>query len=569
MRWPDDGARSAAIALMLVLIAAFVTHAGAVGGWWLNDDPQVLLHALQNSPAEVLFQPEQWQVLSSSNFTPLVTLSFDLDLSLAGMRPRAFYLHQIASISLVLGLLFFVLRRFTGDGLAALAAVGVAVAPASIHAARSLMVRHYVEGLAIALLAILIWDSGSSAKANGNRVVHQWPLGWREWATGFLYLLAMLGKEVLIPLPLLLVGVSRFRGDAWRRVAIRITPVAFAAVVYLVWRLAMLGSAGGYQSTLDPKSAAAILVQQMATPLPSSARILALIPIGILIGMAAPVRGWTVIKMIGVAAAVVLLPLIPIAASLDVRHTLVPTVMLIAVAAVLASWVRSPRSLGVAALLALVVLSLTAGRLEANRLSDWSRLMIAEGRYLWFRAQGSSPLLAWSPEWYLEGLAELRRELGRGEGPFYVNSPHALLMPEVDAHEVVIFDGEADRYRNLPPHILAALAMQATRLEPDAPLWIRIERDGNELSWQFGPECDCQWTFLSYPHYDDYVVPREGRQRVPRPRGEQSFRVRRDEDDGSWTISPPLRMPESGDRVEWKREGSESSSDFRTSREKN
>ncbi|MGH9457266.1 MAG: hypothetical protein ACRD2J_06445, partial [Thermoanaerobaculia bacterium] len=71
----------------------------ALDGWWGTDDPQILLHATRNTPLETLFSSAAWQTLSTSSFTPLVTLSFEIDRVLFGLRPLFYYQHQLLTIA--------------------------------------------------------------------------------------------------------------------------------------------------------------------------------------------------------------------------------------------------------------------------------------------------------------------------------------------------------------------------------------------------------------------------------------------------------------------------------------
>ncbi|MGA7614870.1 MAG: hypothetical protein WBX15_06785, partial [Thermoanaerobaculia bacterium] len=165
------------LALPLLMAIAFAIHAPALDGWWRNDDPQVLVQAARYTPEQILFSPHAWRTLSASNFTPLVTLSFQGDLHLAGLHPTAFYLHQIAALGVAAFLLFLLVARFTNWLYGTYAALIFLLTPITAVAARSLMLRHYVEGLALAVAATLCWMRG------GNR---PGAAGWFWSGTGAL-----------------------------------------------------------------------------------------------------------------------------------------------------------------------------------------------------------------------------------------------------------------------------------------------------------------------------------------------------------------------------------------------
>jgi hypothetical protein len=64
-------------------------------GLWLTYDDFFHLHYLYTTtPAEYFLDPEVWQRLPFKMITPLLFLSFDLDLALFGLDARAFLVHQ-------------------------------------------------------------------------------------------------------------------------------------------------------------------------------------------------------------------------------------------------------------------------------------------------------------------------------------------------------------------------------------------------------------------------------------------------------------------------------------------
>ncbi|HEU5163241.1 MAG TPA: hypothetical protein VFV54_08875, partial [Thermoanaerobaculia bacterium] len=177
------------LASLLLLSLIAVLHYDALAEWWKTDDPQIVLHAFRNSPAETLFSPADWQTLSVG-FTPLVTLSFDLDLALAGIQPHFFYAHQLFAIAVATLLLFVLLEPICGRWIALLTAAAVAAGPAMTLAAESLMIRHYVEGLALAVAALIVWRVRvPDENRNGAGVKY-------DVVAAGLYLLATLAKEI-------------------------------------------------------------------------------------------------------------------------------------------------------------------------------------------------------------------------------------------------------------------------------------------------------------------------------------------------------------------------------------
>lgn len=219
-------------ALLLGLITAQI-YGGAVDGWWTNDDPLILKQAILHTPFEYFFVPHAWQELTAASFTPLLTLSYQLDHVLFGLNPAPYYVHQLISVASV-GVAFYLLlslwvpRAFAFLGaLLLLASAPIALASAWLG------IRQYLEGMIAALLACHAWirflREGSP--------IHRW-LG-----VG-LYLFAMLAKEVYVPLIGLLL---LFPEQSWRDRLRLSWPLWAVLALYLIWRFLMLsGHAGGY-----------------------------------------------------------------------------------------------------------------------------------------------------------------------------------------------------------------------------------------------------------------------------------------------------------------------------------
>jgi len=545
-------ARPLVISLLAVLALGILFHASALRGWWLNDDPQVLLHAVRNSPADALFNPVKWRELSSSNFTPLVTLSFDFDLLVAGMSARSFYRHQVLAILLASVLLLILLSRHMDPILAAIVTATFIVAPMTVMAARSLMIRHYVEGLCLALGSLILFEK---ATAKPDRRLRY------DIGSTSLYLLAILGKEVFYPLPLLFLMQARGAGQPWKMVLKRLIPATVIALMALVWRGVMLGSVGGYGGSIEggellrlPENVALFITGSI----PLVVRIaLALIALTVLAVSIKTDRGRTAALVLALFF-IALLPLFPVAGAIEPRYAFVPSVMaLCAVGLALESVRRSKWGSentgyvvhGIAALL--FIFLFVRGQKVRVDFDPLYRVMVAEGRYVWREGDGAPTLLAGSQGWYLSGLSDLRKHQGRGRGPAYVLSRYALSLQDRDVSNVVAFSAEAGAIAPVSPEVLQAAQADRQRFKPDIPLMVVMSRKRNDLSWTLGPPGPASWLFMSYPEGDEYPIEGKGWIRIPETRELQRFWIRRTLPDGTWTISPPLLLPPQDGSVRW------------------
>jgi hypothetical protein len=538
-----SAARSAAG--LLIVLAAFVVHGGAMGRFWLGDDPQVLLHALRHSPVEILTVPDAWQELSTSNFTPLVTISFDLDLRLFGPEPEGFYIHQITVIALA-AIAFGLLLRLLGVGsaMSLAAAIVFLAAPPVVHVAYSLMTRHYVEGLLFATLSLIVWIASARLDRRSR-----WRTAGLAVAAAVSYLLAMLAKEVFAPLPLVFLALAIARREEWRRVAVRLTPVVVAALTYIAWRVVMLGGVGGYGSGTGGLHLFGAVAEYVAMR-PWIGLWSVVLAVVAATGMSWSRRGLLPPAFVGAA---VLMPLFGIGEHLEPRHVLVPATVLLAAAVLSVSRLFAARPRIAVPLLAVAVVATVIGGA-----SQWiverhsTKRMEAEGRYVWEESGDALPLLASSPAWYVEGVVDLDSIVRGGSSPRRFYSRLGILLTELEHDRVIGFDDDG-MPRVIPLEEMESLDLQIDRYEAAVPIRIAIERENSALTWSFGPDCDCTWIFYSYPAYQPFVLPESGRRLVPKPTEPQWFRVERRDRDGTWTLSPPLALPSEGHRVVWSR----------------
>lgn len=236
--WEKQAAASPKTTLggaLLVLLLFWSLHHHALGNWFLNDDPCHLLFFSHQGLWTSFYDPPR--AISMRNFTPFLGPSLGGDFQLFGLNPTPYYWHHLLAFSLALLLLYLALARFIAPLAATLVLSAWVASPAVAHAAHFLMVRHYVEGLALAAAALLAYALA----------VQQRRWAWAWFGAG-LYLLAALNKEIFVPL----VGALFFLplADYARRLRY-LLPYLAAAVIYLAWRAYMLGGhlVSGYTGT--------------------------------------------------------------------------------------------------------------------------------------------------------------------------------------------------------------------------------------------------------------------------------------------------------------------------------
>lgn len=504
------GTRGTVLAVAALIVFTLALHGSALRGWWLYDDPQLVLEAKRQSLAAMFFDPGEYTHLAAHTFVPLQLVSFKLDQALRPGSARFAYAHQLAALTLAVVLLFFVLRQHVDDPVALIGAALFAASWAATYAARTLMIRHYVEGLVLALAALALWRK-------------------RPLAATCFYFLALLAKEVYAPLPLLfLLGLKR---DEWRRM---LAPLA-AFALFMVWRWRMTGLVGGYA---EFPSAAALrafpraLWEHLHGPTPYAwvwaAATLAIVALWLYRERARGLAFVAVMLVAGVA------PVIAVAANFEWRYSFAFVAVMVSMLTIAST---RPILLGI-----LLVAAFAAHGEQQQMLAAQTRDVEAEGRYVFTQPPAAPPLYAHAPEWYHGGLEGLRGT----PGPRYFCSSVAYLAGEVTS-AVTVQDG-----RIVPFAIPDEWHKRRGHVSPWEPLSVRFALAHHDASWSLGP-AGREFAFVTVPGYTEIPIPPQGSRRVPAARTRQFFLILRTAPDGQLAMSPVLPVPQEGETTIWSR----------------
>ncbi len=522
---------------------------GDLGNWWTGDDTQILRHVLSAPPLRDLFDRVAYRGLNERYFFPEIALSFGLDRTLFGLRPTAWYAHQILALSCVVVLLYLVLRRGVGRPAAVLGAGLLAAGPFSPPLVASLWTRHYVEGLLLSLLAALLWISGS---AGTGRL--------RAICVAGLYLAATTAKEVFVPLPLLLVAlpVRPFKERLRRGI-----PLLFAFVLYVVWRQWMLrGYAGAYEAgalrPADVPRRLALVLRELVLSAGGGAPILfaAAVAAGLL---ALLLRRAGVPRLVWISL-LVLGPVVPVARGIEPRYLLVPAAALTAAVAFAADdGVR--RGGAVAAGTGAVVLlaagaMLVAGMCVRRETASQSRRSRAEGLFFYEVSRPGDVLLKpVESAWYFDGLRWMRENvLRRGEPGDVFYDEFRLCGPDRPGERVFTFDAAAGAV-TAPPDLVSRIRRAfCGRVRADAPLSAALRYRGTVLSWELGPYPAGAYSLLSGESLARTDCPRKGSLQIVL-RGDVPLSIRYESPEGWLAYSPPLvlRVVNGEAALDWSR----------------
>lgn len=570
-RKPGTGDRQHLLASLgaaaLCLAATFALFGGALRLGWCCDDTQILLHALRYPPWAYFGDAAAWRALIPFSLTPWLTLAYDADHALFGFAPAAYHLHALLALALTALLVYLLAGHWMARRHAAVAALlflaGVPVAQAS----HGLMVRHYVEGLAAWLLAMLIVQRRLERPgwANGT-------------AAALAFAVAASAKEVYLPLGLLPLVVAP---AAWARRLRATAPLLVVMALYVPWRGYMLGtllggyvpggelSAGGTLSRLAQfAQVPGLLFAQPLLALAACAFVAAAAIAGVrerraatwARGAATWARGAAQALAVIVLVAAPLLPLtvFPGIGKGSERYFFAPWAVFALCYAAALSRASRHAAPGLRAGLWLA----TAGVVAAT----WppARLALAESAAVHAEHQAHFELLTRGgaddvllaapsvPEWFIDGALALRGALGA------VGAPPLVVADEADADAAALAGKRVWRYdagtRALADGragLDAALAAWRERLR-EMPMAVSMQYDVSRriVRWRFDPAEGARFTVLS---------PR-GRLDAPFAAGAlhyekppRCFRIRRDGSDGGIAYSPWLELKSSpgGLAVSW------------------
>ncbi|MFZ9583753.1 MAG: hypothetical protein ACO280_02230 [Pseudohongiellaceae bacterium] len=548
----------------LLALAVLLQFGHTLDAYWRGDDTAILAHALSETLPAIFFEPAAWQRLSTANLTPWLSLSFALDAALGGIEtPWLFRLHQLGALAGLLTTLWLCWRRRCGDRLALLLTLLFAAGLPTAHLAAELMTRHYLEGLWLSLLAWLCY----------RRARERASLPWLL-AAAAAYALACSAKEIYVPLLLWLTWVEALdlqqRGwQAWRPALQRLLPFLLVAAAYVLWRRAMLPSlAGGYADSsrwLEPVYLRQVLAALVRLPVLLFGAATPLFLLAALLPLLLYLRAQPAyVLTLGVGAALVLLPLVPLVAYPGLqapdRYLWLPWFALVAALVKPLAALRQPaggtalatrRNLLWPAAAGLLLL-LTLAQRSASRSDDAGQQAAdLQLRFAWQQGSG----VALEPDaalaatfWQLQGLATLKQRAHGGDLPVLVFDDEdlptglPLYRYEVSCHCM------ADISASVPARREAARAIR----DDDSPLSVALQNRDGLLSWQFGPATSGQWQVLL-----------QGLGRLPLPPGEAGLRttlraplqlrVRHLAEDGRVSSTPLLTLPPDGSVLQWSR----------------
>jgi hypothetical protein len=534
-----------------VFLAAFVwiLYHPVTRLWWMDDDLFHLHFLSMHSALEYCFSPRVCRLMSDNLFTPLPYVSYSLDLALFGRSPAAFHAHQLLALFVAAAALYAAFRRWLSPSLSGFAASFFVLGIPSAFWVLDLMLRHYLEGLIWAALALIGFVEAIRRTRPGLSIL-----------SSVFYFAAMSEKEIYVPLFVFLLFLPE---GSWRGRLRLLRWHVVALLMYLGWRWVMLGTLlGGSGWAIRPRE----LPRLIATlPVRIGDKIFSGPPafIAILLGCVLAGATWLAwrrrgtLNVVALSAILILGPLIPAAQSTDERFGTLPWLLICVLFVfgcqdLLATSFRARRA---AVLLLLVGFSAAfiCNRADWRKKYAWATQMSTEGRF--FLSMLPSDLLR-HPRIPPGAMNETRwfkeESLGLPKGSGWFADDVYLCGAASPAARVWEYDATQARVREVTAEVRSAAIRYCSSLRLSAPLRAEFESLGNVVFWHLGPYSEGRYSFVLRKGIESFAVPAEaGYQALPK---NLSLMVRYASPAGWITFSPELTMDfQSTARFRWER----------------
>jgi Tfp pilus assembly protein PilF len=231
------------IIFLILLLLAFLPYANTLlAGFVYDDNFQVIENPYVHSFRHLreIFTTTVWSFQGAAGvtnyFRPMMTLGYLLTYQIAGLVPFSFHLVNLILNGVAVCLVFFLLRRFSGERVALIAAGLFALHP--VHTEPVAWIAAVTDlQLTVFYLATFLLYLRLSETAHGIR---------SRSIMCVVFLLALLSKEQAMTLPVLVTVFEYFYRDdrsatsAWEKIS-RVGPLWAMAAFYLTIRTIILG----------------------------------------------------------------------------------------------------------------------------------------------------------------------------------------------------------------------------------------------------------------------------------------------------------------------------------------
>jgi hypothetical protein len=362
-RWIDV-AFGAALAVLIWLLYRKVTRL-----WWTYDDAYTLHVVTTHTFRDFFVSADVWP---QKLYTPLEKSAYKLQLAWFGMNTvRWFTLHLFVAWAAAMGV-YAAARCYFRPVAAFVSAVLFAASVPICSQTTELGSTHYFQAIALGGLALVLYVRALRTSRYSLAI-----------ASAALYLLAMLAKETVVPLAVLLIALPDRDVRTRARYA---AGHALALLAYLAARRAVIGTLfGGYGWAVERAEWPSLLLalpQKFILGMAGKGVVVgAILLIVIAIGVAASLRNRRAIVVFVVASFLAAGPVVPVSKEMQRRYVVMPWLCLSIAFVAGVETLRRRRAVAAILLIAAPALAIAANRQEwryefarTKRMSDEARV---------------------------------------------------------------------------------------------------------------------------------------------------------------------------------------------------
>ncbi|MEA2162112.1 MAG: hypothetical protein QOK37_239 [Thermoanaerobaculia bacterium] len=515
-----------AIASILLVITVFLLYRKVLGLWLTYDDANTLRTILDYRFIDIFTNGRVWP---QQLFTPLLHATFAIEWRLFGLAPARWYAMQIGIASAATLLVYAAVRQFLDSERAFVAAFLFTAGAPLCSVVTQLSTLHYYVAISFCALAVVTY----AMALRRSSVVF-------AALSVLCYFLAMLAKEVAIPLPLLILALPL--RDLRTRIRF-VVAHCIAAVAYFVWRYAVLGTfLGAYGWKIDAGEWPRLLARLPWRITQGAAGAGIVIGLALIVVMTATIvlgiRNRRALLLLLATIVVVGGPMLPLAKEVNRRYVAVPWLAW-SIAFAAATTRRSPRT-AAALLIAAPLLVIGANRQEWHHEFPLRHRQSEEARF-YFEEMPPDALLRrpLAPPASMGEVQWLKSvHFGRPAGAWFYDD---IFLCSGGANGKRVFEYEGRAIVEMTSRISAVTKQHCGEIRENAPLTVDFRFRKPALYWSLGPYADGKYSAVIANGVQAFEIPRHDALQLPGMSG-IALRIRYDSPAGWSTYSPELTL---------------------------
>jgi hypothetical protein len=515
-----------AAAIVALLLLTTLLYRKVLSLWLTNDDANILHTTFDFRFLDIFTNAKVWP---QQLFTPLLMVAFRCMRGLFGFTPSRFYLLQLAIAFITIALVYAAVRQFLDWKRSFAAAALFAAGPPICSVVTQLSTIHYFIAIAFCAAAVIAYAAALRRPSVAIDVV-----------SVLCYFVAMLAKEVAIPLPLLLVALPL--RDVRTRLRFAIGHV-IALILYFLWRYAILGTfLGAYGWQIEaaewPRLLALLPLRIMEGGAGAGLTAGLLVIVLMTLTIAFAIRGRAAAMLLLAAIVVAGAPLLPLAKEVNRRYIAVP--WLAWSVAFAAATARRNDRLANALLVAVPLLALVANREEWRKEFPLRRRMSDEARFYFYDMPPDALLrVPLTPPAAMGELQWLKTvHFGQPAGSWFYDD---IFLCSGGAGSKHVFAFEGRHIVEITPRMNEITGRFCSSIRADVPLSVNFHYRKPALYWDLGPYTEGRYTAVLANGIQAFEIPPHDALNLPGMSG-VAMRIRYDSPAGWTTYSPEIGL---------------------------